>query len=695
MSQDFQPGIFSFPNGLERGRVSPQQQIRRDKVRLQGGFEAAPLVGIEEEEPVYETAGMLSEMFNFPHAAAAELMEQQPVTATFRAARQAGEWYGNRQQQGVNMMMGGLGDSKNQNGVNNNQHQPQHQISSINADSAAAMQLFLMNPQTRSPSPPQSHATPSSTLHMLLPNPSSNSLQGFTGSAVGGSFGQFTWVPESAHQQGGVMEGQGLSLSLSSSLEAAKAEELRMGDSGFLYYNHQQGGGVGAGASSSSTVQFPYKNNSHHQALHLQGVIGHDNNQQGHVGFGSSSLGVVNVLRNTKYVKAAQELLEEFCSVGRGQFKKNKLNRQNSNPNSNPDGGGGGSSPSSKDAGIPPPPLSAGDRIEHQRRKVDRRYNHYCEQMQMVVNSFDLMMGFGAAVPYTALAQKAMSRHFRCLKDAITAQLKQSCELLGEKEGAGTSGLTKGETPRLKVLEQSLRQQRAFHQMGMMEQEAWRPQRGLPERSVNILRAWLFEHFLHPVRLWKPMVEEMYQQELKETESTEERENNQSNNSNISGNQAQTPSTPGAATTSTATTAAPPTITTTKPTGKKSDINATESDSSLVAMNRQGFSENQGKQSTTTSTTVMASVSATTSEIAPPGSQCFDSDLPPQRLMATDDTCRLVTADFGTASASADIGSTLIRFGTTVGDVSLTLGLRHAGNMPEKAPFSVRDFGAI
>lgn len=129
---------------------------------------------------------------------------------------------------------------------------------------------------------------------------------------------------------------------------------------------------------------------------------------------------------------------------------------------------------------------------------MDRRYNHYCEQMQMVVNSFDLVMGFGAAVPYTALAQKAMSRHFRCLKDAIAAQLKHSCELLGEKDGVGSSGLTKGETPRLKLLEQSLRQQRAFHQMGMMEQEAWRPQRGLPERSVNILRAWLFEHFLHP-----------------------------------------------------------------------------------------------------------------------------------------------------------------------------------------------------
>lgn len=132
--------------------------------------------------------------------------------------------------------------------------------------------------------------------------------------------------------------------------------------------------------------------------------------------------------------------------------------------------------------------------------QVDRRYNHYCDQMQMVVTSFDSVMGFGAATPYTALAQKAMSRHFRCLKDAISAQLKHACELLGEKDsGAGSgSGLTKGETPRLKLLDQSLRQQRAFHQMGIMEQEAWRPQRGLPERSVSILRAWLFEHFLHP-----------------------------------------------------------------------------------------------------------------------------------------------------------------------------------------------------
>jgi hypothetical protein len=81
----------------------------------------------------------------------------------------------------------------------------------------------------------------------------------------------------------------------------------------------------------------------------------------------------------------------------------------------------------------------------------------------------------------------------------------------------------------------------------MIQHNAWRPQRGLPERSVSVLRAWLFEHFLHPypkdsdkhmlakqagltrsqvsnwfinarVRLWKPMVEEMYLEEIKDRE---------------------------------------------------------------------------------------------------------------------------------------------------------------------------------
>ncbi|KAL4369552.1 hypothetical protein GQ457_05G006720 [Hibiscus cannabinus] len=732
MSQDYHQaaGIFSFSNGFERSATSQQQhlaqQIRRDKLRVQG-FEpqALPLIGIEEEAssalPVYEAEGMLSEMFNFSSgvAASAELLDQH-IQLNYRANRPPGnsnEWFSNRQ-----VVVGGLGlvgESKSHDSRDTLAAQQQHQpLPSINADSAAAMNLFLRNPQPRSPSPP---STSSNTFHMLLPNPPA-SLQGFSVSGPGGApFGSSAvWVPNSAHQ--GVNTGSqlnnssqiggGLSLSLSSSLqhlEAAKAEEFRMRNGGLLFYN-QEGG-------SSAAAQLQYKNlvSHHHQPLHLQGGAGE--NHQVHVGFGPSLM--VNALRNSKYAKAAQELLEEFCSVGRGQLK-NKFGRNNTNPNSNPGsngggcgGGSGGGSSSTKD----PLPISAADRNEHQRRKVkllsmldevDRRYNHYCEQMQTVVNSFDLVMGFGAAVPYTALAKKAMSRHFKCLKDAILAQLQHSCEVLGEKDAAGNSGITKGETPRLKILEQSLRQQRAFQQMGLMEQDVWRPQRGLPERSVNILRAWLFEHFLHPypsdadklllsrqtglsknqvsnwfinarVRLWKPMVEDMYQQEIKE----EDEDNNESHNSNNA--QKSTPSTTAGAAASTPS-ASPPAAG-----GKRSEINAMENDPSFLAINRQRFSENQAKQCTHHSTTIIATTAgppppttfkATATEVAPPiphgGS--------------------IVSAGCGTTPTlgnNIDIDSTRIRLvGTTsTGDVSLTLGLRHAGNMPEKtSSFSVRDF---
>ncbi|KAF9620211.1 hypothetical protein IFM89_010946 [Coptis chinensis] len=329
--------------------------------------------------------------------------------------------------------------------------------------------------------------------------------------------------------------------------------------------------------------------------------------------------------------------------------------------------------------------------------QVDRRYNHYSEQMQMVVNSFDSVMGYAAATPYTVLAQKAMSRHFRCLKDAIVGKLKEMREIVGEKDGTGSS-ITKGETPKLKLIDQSLRQQRAFQQMGLMEQEAWRPQRGLPERSVTLLRAWLFEHFLHPypsdadkhllarqtglsrnqvsnwfinarVRLWKPMVEEMYLQESKEEEEEDENgeertsERSQQDQSN---NSAQTP-TPSATTTTT----------TPKPsTGKRSEINATENDHSSNAINAQCSSENQA------TTTKYNDMSPTKSQ---------------RHHQMTDDRRQrgsTVQVDFGTTGADTDIESSLERFGISTGDVSLTLGLQHNGNLPENNRFSVSNFGS-
>ncbi|KAF3683473.1 hypothetical protein FXO38_00755 [Capsicum annuum] len=60
-------------------------------------------------------------------------------------------------------------------------------------------------------------------------------------------------------------------------------------------------------------------------------------------------------------------------------------------------------------------------------------------------------------VPYIELAHKAMSRHFKCLKNSVVMQFKKNYELLSEKD-AGTPGLTEEETPRLKMLDKILRQ---------------------------------------------------------------------------------------------------------------------------------------------------------------------------------------------------------------------------------------------
>ncbi|XP_039125972.1 homeobox protein BEL1 homolog isoform X2 [Dioscorea cayenensis subsp. rotundata] len=262
-------------------------------------------------------------------------------------------------------------------------------------------------------------------------------------------------------------------------------------------------------------------------------------------------------LRSSKYLTPAQELLNEFCNLGSSSSNNNnnnKIAKEKQQRSSQWEEGGTSSSSNTFTQSL----LSM-DLLELQKRKsrllsmleeVDRRYRKYCEQMRAVVSSFEAVAGDGAATVYSTLASKAMSRHFRCLRDGIVAQIKATRKAMGEKDPVAP-GTTKGETPRLRLLDQCLRQQKAFQQAGMMESHPWRPQRGLPERSVSVLRAWLFEHFLHPypsdvdkhilarqtgltrsqvsnwfinarVRLWKPMVEEMYLEEVKEQENNSE-----------------------------------------------------------------------------------------------------------------------------------------------------------------------------
>ncbi|XP_059627798.1 BEL1-like homeodomain protein 1 [Cornus florida] len=278
--------------------------------------------------------------------------------------------------------------------------------------------------------------------------------------------------------------------------------------------------------------------------------------------------GMQSVMLGSKYLKAAQQLLDEVANVGKGikedssdEIKnKAKMGRESMAAVAGESSSGGESSMKRVVE------LTTAQRQELQMKKaklvsmldeVEQRYRQYHQQMQIVVASFEQAAGFGSAKSYTALALQTISKQFRCLKDAISGQIKATSKSLGEEDCLGG----KVEGSRLKFVDHQLRQQRALQQLGMIQHNAWRPQRGLPERAVSVLRAWLFEHFLHPypkdsdkhllakqtgltrsqvsnwfinarVRLWKPMVEEMYLEETKDQEQNGSEDNTRKIGSN-------------------------------------------------------------------------------------------------------------------------------------------------------------------
>lgn len=265
--------------------------------------------------------------------------------------------------------------------------------------------------------------------------------------------------------------------------------------------------------------------------------------------------------RNSKLARAAQELLCEFCSLageegmsGYDAMKKKKKTKKKRLEEAgiiNKDDTSWNQSFCSMDF-MQLQKIKA--KLLAMLEEIDKRYAKYCHQMRTVVMPFEAVAGEDAAKVYCSLASEAMSRHFRCLRDGVAGQLRALKRAAGEEEydagvdrksSVAAAGATLAETPRLKLMDQRMQRHKVLQQGMMVEQPPWRPQRSLPDRAVSVLRAWLFEHFLHPypndvdkhiltrqsglsrsqvsnwfinarVRLWKPMIEEMYMQEAKE-----------------------------------------------------------------------------------------------------------------------------------------------------------------------------------
>lgn len=133
------------------------------------------------------------------------------------------------------------------------------------------------------------------------------------------------------------------------------------------------------------------------------------------------------MVMNSKYLRAAQELLDEVVSVSKGvddvdakaasAAKSAASVRKKEDSEGLSGGGGEDGAGGSKSSGAPE--MSTAERQELQMKKgklvnmldeVEQRYRQYHQQMASVSSSFEAVAGAGSARTYTSLALRTISR---------------------------------------------------------------------------------------------------------------------------------------------------------------------------------------------------------------------------------------------------------------------------------------------
>ncbi|KAK2968003.1 hypothetical protein RJ640_009214 [Escallonia rubra] len=180
-------------------------------------------------------------------------------------------------------------------------------------------------------------------------------------------------------------------------------------------------------------------------------------------------------------------------------------------------------------------PLLRGREVETKKKHllallqaVDDRYSQCLDEIHTVVSAFHAVTELDPH-RHARFALQTLSYLYKNLRGRISNHILAM--------GVQLNGGTREEE---KSFETSfIQKQWALQQLRRKDHQLWRPQRGLPEQSVSVLRAWMFQNFLHPypkdaekhllaiksglsrsqvsnwfinarVRLWKPMIEEMY-----------------------------------------------------------------------------------------------------------------------------------------------------------------------------------------
>ncbi|XP_041990288.1 homeobox protein ATH1-like isoform X2 [Salvia splendens] len=158
---------------------------------------------------------------------------------------------------------------------------------------------------------------------------------------------------------------------------------------------------------------------------------------------------------------------------------------------------------------------------------VDDQYSQCLDEIHTVTSAFHAVTELEPNL-HACFALPTISFMYKNLRERISSHIL-----------AIGAHLEEGETRENKSFQACFIQKEwALQQLSKRNHQLLRPQRGLPETSVSVLRAWMFQNFLHPypkdsekhllalksgltrnqvsnwfinarVRLWKPMIEEM------------------------------------------------------------------------------------------------------------------------------------------------------------------------------------------
>ncbi|CAO2818044.1 unnamed protein product [Amaranthus hypochondriacus] len=178
---------------------------------------------------------------------------------------------------------------------------------------------------------------------------------------------------------------------------------------------------------------------------------------------------------------------------------------------------------------------------------VDDRYNRCLDEIHMVISAFHAATELDPQL-HSYFALQTISFFYKNLRERISNQI------LAMGMDSGSPRFSNGRS-----FDKSFIQKQWTIQQMKRKDQMWRPQRGLPERSVSVLRAWMFDNFLHPypkdaekhllaiksgltrsqvsnwfinarVRLWKPLVEEMCSELNRKKGSRQHDEESNNNN---------------------------------------------------------------------------------------------------------------------------------------------------------------------